>query len=381
MFTKTYYTVGGLRNERKNMVKRILSFIAVLGVLSLTALPALASTQPQVQAAYSGNWSGYVSSSGTYTGVGATWTVPTATASGSLSADATWVGIGGITTNDLIQVGTQAVFQSGSTQPSYSAWYEMLPASNVPISMTISAGDSVTASVAQQSAGNWLVAFRDNTTGQSYQTNLTYSSSLSSAEWIEEMPSLSSGNSFIPLDNFGTVSFSGTWATQNGSNVGIAASGSPTALTMYNPGGSVLATPSALGSDGASFSVTRTSAAATPVGILPFGSGFGSGTGTGRRVHRVGVGVSGFGRGFRRSTTSGSTPAGNATPTSSGTGFGGFGSWFTNIPGGTSAFSIPTITLNGVPLTLPPQQEQQGQPTTYNLGNGWTVTFGSLRFR
>jgi hypothetical protein len=33
-----------------------------------------------------------------------------------------------------------------------------------------------------------------------------YSSSLSSAEWIEKMPS--TGSSFVPLDNFGSVQFS-----------------------------------------------------------------------------------------------------------------------------------------------------------------------------
>ena len=270
------------------------SAIAMALAFSSFTFVAAAAT-PQTQAAYSGNWAGYVSTTGTFTGAGATWTVPTATADGNPSADATWVGIGGISTNDLIQVGTQAVFQSGSSQPAYSAWYEMLPASNQPISMTVNAGDSITASVAQESTGTWQVNLRDNTSGQNFQTTVSYSSSLSSAEWIEEMPSFDSGG-LIPLDNFGTVQFSSAWATQNGLNVGIAQAGA-TELTMYNSAGAALATPSALGANGTGFTVTRTSATATGNGSSTGGFGGGAGYGRGHKIHRVGVGISGFGRG------------------------------------------------------------------------------------
>lgn len=76
----------------------------------------------------SSNWAGYVASVGTFTSVGAGWTVPRVVGgNGSLSADATWVGIGGLSSNDLIQVGTQAIVQNGTT--TYEPWYELLPAS------------------------------------------------------------------------------------------------------------------------------------------------------------------------------------------------------------------------------------------------------------
>lgn len=148
------------------------------------------------------NWAGYVSTGGNYTSVTGSWSVPQVNATG-MSADATWIGIGGITSNDLIQTGTQAMVNNGEV--SYQAWYEMMPASSRKIPLTISPGDSITASVVQQSANQWTISLNDITTGQNYQTNVTYTSSLASAEWIEEMPV--QGRFFIPLDNFGSVQF------------------------------------------------------------------------------------------------------------------------------------------------------------------------------
>ena len=52
------------------------------------------------------------------------------------------------------------------------------------------------------------------TSGQSYQTTVQYSSSQSSAEWIEEAPA--SGNGIVPLDNFGAVAFSAASTIENG---------------------------------------------------------------------------------------------------------------------------------------------------------------------
>src|SRR5580704_493414 len=91
----------------------------------------------------SSNWAGYVANSSDYRGVGATWSVPTATnvAPSGISADATWVGIGGLTSNDLIQAGTQIVTDNGSVE--YEAWYETLPNAQEMVPFTVHAGDSV----------------------------------------------------------------------------------------------------------------------------------------------------------------------------------------------------------------------------------------------
>jgi hypothetical protein len=52
------------------------------------------------------NWSGYAATNGNYTAVSATWTVPSV-GSGDAGVGASWVGIGGVNSRDLIQAGTE----------------------------------------------------------------------------------------------------------------------------------------------------------------------------------------------------------------------------------------------------------------------------------
>jgi len=204
---------------------------------------------------FSNNWAGYVVTGGTFTSVSGSWIVPQVNATGT-SADATWVGIGGTSGNhNLIQAGTQALVNNIG-QVSYQAWYEMLPANSQKIPLTINPGDSITASIVQQSANQWTISLSDSTTGQNYQTTVTYTASLSSAEWIEEMPVR--GRSFIPLDIFGSVQFSALSAVKDGTAL-TPAQADAHSIVMANYLGQALAQPSALGSDGASFTVTRTS--------------------------------------------------------------------------------------------------------------------------
>jgi hypothetical protein len=204
------------------------------------------------------NWSGYAATGGTYTAVNGSWVVPQFNQSSAAGADAAWVGIGGVNTRDLIQAGTQqTVSGSGSTQ--YEAWVETLPQASHPVPLTINPGDSVSISITlqPQSKDQWLVAFKNNTTGQTFQVTETYTSSMSSAEWIEEAPSALRGRQ-LPLDNFGKIDFSGGSTVKDGQTVSIGGSGAK-AITMSGRGGQTLATPSTLGTDGASFTVTRAS--------------------------------------------------------------------------------------------------------------------------
>jgi len=138
----------------------------------------------------------------------------------------------------------------------------MLPASSRKIPLPINPGDSITASIAQQSANQWTISLRDITTGQNYQTNVTYATSLSSAEWIEEMPVL--GRSFIPLDNFGSVQFSALSTVKDGTAL-TPAQANAQSIVMVNYSGQALAQSSALGSDGAGFTVTRTASTTTQI--------------------------------------------------------------------------------------------------------------------
>lgn len=218
------------------------------------------TTTPARTSDTSSNWSGYVASGGTYTSVTGTWTVPQV-ASTTSGADATWVGIGGVTGTDLIQAGTQATSAGGTV--AYEAWTETLPDSSHTVSLAVAAGDSVTVTITEQSSGQWLISMVNNTTKATYQRTIAYGSSRSSAEWIQEAPS--SGRSIIPLDDFGSVRFGGASAVRDGKTLNLSALGA-TAVAMTNRSGQAIAQPSTLGTDGGSFTVTRTSAPGTVQG-------------------------------------------------------------------------------------------------------------------
>jgi hypothetical protein len=194
--------------------------------------------------------------------------VPTVSAGRTAAADATWVGIGGVSSEDLIQAGTQATVQGGRV--SYSAWIEMLPQASQPVPLAVSAGDNISVAITQQSGDTWRISIRNTTTGRSYQKSVTYASSRSSAEWVEEAPALGQ-RTLIPLDNFGTVTFTNATAVEDGQQHSIAQADGQ-AITMSSRTGQPAAQPSALGDDGASFSVTRTNAAAPRT--LPGAGGF-----------------------------------------------------------------------------------------------------------
>lgn len=213
-----------------------------------------AGSPPTTVGSTSRNWSGYVATGGTFTAVTATWTVPSVTATGTKpAAEATWVGIGGATTTDLVQAGTQSTVQNGLVQ--YSAWIETLPQASQNVPLTISAGDTVTVSLTQQLPGTWNIAIRNTTTGGSYSGTVTYASSVSSAEWIEEAPSV--GRGVVTLDQFGAVRFTNASTVKDGQTVTPAAAAARPVTMVNTKTGVQLATPSALGTDGASFSVTR----------------------------------------------------------------------------------------------------------------------------
>jgi hypothetical protein len=222
-----------------------------------TAVPTMAADGQDT----SRNWSGYAASGAAYSGISGTWTVPQVAASnGASGVGATWVGIGGVKTRDLIQAGTE---DSGSgRQNEYQAWIEMLPAASQQIPLAVVPGDSITVSIDEQAAETqkWQIVVSNNTSGKSYRTLVSYTSSRSSVEWIEEAPSSQKG--ILPIDNFGSVSFSGATAIQNGDQVSLEQVGARP-ISLLNDRKQPLAVPSPIGSDGESFQVERTSAPTT----------------------------------------------------------------------------------------------------------------------
>lgn len=198
--------------------------VLALGILALAVVPA-ASASPfdpsgvirlvkhghlGVNANQSGNWFGY--NEGTlergklFTSISADWRVPAARQHTKKQAEqsATWIGIGGgcldascLATDptSLIQTGTeQDVGPRGKA--SYSAWWEIVPFPSVPISMKVSAGDRIHASVVETvpHAGLWKITLKDQTRHESFSQAVPYTSSNATAEWIEETPlSVSTG--------------------------------------------------------------------------------------------------------------------------------------------------------------------------------------------
>jgi ketosteroid isomerase-like protein len=236
------------------------------------------SPRPQVSPSQdtSHNWSGYAATNGKYTSVTGTWSIPQVSSNGAPGVGASWVGIGGVNSRDLIQAGTQET-DGGSGRVQYGAWVETLPQVSEPVPFAVRPGDSVTVTIAEQSTNTWSIDFTNNTTGRTYHTTKRYTSTHSSAEWVVEAPS--SGSGVLPLDNFGNVSFTNAAATQNGQTVNLSqAKAQP--ITMLGSGGQKLAVPTGIGSDGGSFSVSRTGSPATGIGVARGGSGSGVGVGS-----------------------------------------------------------------------------------------------------
>ena len=198
------------------------------------------------------NWAGYTASGGTFTEVNATWTVPSFAPDSPAGADAIWVGIGGLHGRDLIQAGTQETV-SGRGSTNYEAWVETLPQASRPVPLAVGAGDSITVMLQQQAGGDWLVSLVNQTSGKSYQETIPYASSRSSAEWVVEAPSVRRGR-VVPLDVFGSVSFTQASTVKNNQTLSIAQAGGH-AITMIDQHRQPLARPSALDEDGASFNV------------------------------------------------------------------------------------------------------------------------------
>ena len=206
------------------------------------------------------NWAGYAVTPGSgVTAVDSTFTVP---ASGTLPPGfgATWAGIGGYNTTDLIQagVGEQSVPSNPILGPQYYAWYEILPAAETPITgcsgdanCTVNPGDQISVDIHNVSGNTWFVGLAD--AGHwTYSTQLDYVSSESSAEWIQEAPTLLVQTIPAPV---GTVHFGPTSTfTRNGTTSSIGA-GNPTLIDEGVGLPINEATTSPLASDGQSLNV------------------------------------------------------------------------------------------------------------------------------
>jgi nucleoid-associated protein YgaU len=201
---------------------------------------SISVSAPPVQTVTSDNWSGYAVTGGPFTYVTGTFTVPYLQTYVPNSAAVEWVGIDGVSNSSLIQAGVDELPYNSSyfiLQP----WWEILPALQTSITtVTVHAGDTVTVTIGEVSGTEWGITLTDDTNGESFTTDQTYTGPGSSAEWIVEAP-IANG-SLITLALYSpVVTFSDLWIT-----------GAQTTLTksIMVQNGVQVSTPSALDSNG-----------------------------------------------------------------------------------------------------------------------------------
>jgi Peptidase A4 family len=210
----------------------------------------------------SNNWSGYNIGAAypgepvgvRFTAVSGEWTVPAATQHkhGQAEFSASWVGIGGgcvtdncqVTDNTLIQAGTEQDVSTAG-RASYRAWWEIIPEPQTTVSLPVRPGNKIKVSIALASTpGDWSIVIENLTTGRRFATTTPYTSSMDTAEWIEETPLIigTGGTGVAAMPSLGTVHF--TSAALNKANPGFQTI-DEIQLTASN--GTVIATPSGPG--------------------------------------------------------------------------------------------------------------------------------------
>ena len=169
------------------------------------------------------------------------------------SLAAFWVGIDGYSSSSVEQDGTLIECYRGAAY--YYTWWEMYPTNAIQVvGSTLRAGDSITASVVRSGTSYTLKVTDSSRSADSFSTTQTCSSCAnSSAEWIAEAPSGSSG--VYPLSDFGSWTESGA-TVKAGSTSGVISSFTDDELTMINSSGATKAQPGALNSSGNGFGVT-----------------------------------------------------------------------------------------------------------------------------
>jgi hypothetical protein len=217
------------------------------------------------------NWSGYaVTGAGVVSDVKGSWIVPTiqqgACQPSGTQYSSFWVGIDGYSSNTVEQIGTDSDCQNG--KPVYYAWYEFYPKFPYNINtITVQAGDVISAEVSYGTDGKFTVSITDESTNPPQSFSISQkipNAKRSSAEWIIE-------DSGGLLPDFGIVDFGSKytgvstgvpptptcWATVGGTSgaVGSFPASSVFEITLVTSDGknTVMSQPSALSSDSASF--------------------------------------------------------------------------------------------------------------------------------
>ena len=204
----------------------------------------------------SANWSGYAdtATSAKYAKVTGSWTEPKATCTSTTSLAAFWVGIDGYSSTTVEQDGT-LIECSGGT-PFYFTWWELYPTNSIQVvGSSVKPGDKIVASVVRTGTKYALKVTDSTTPANSFSNTQTCAATTcvdSSAEWIAEAPSNSSG--VLPLSNFGTWTLKRA-TVKAGTKSGTISSFPDSEITMVDSSNKVKAQPGALNATGNQFKV------------------------------------------------------------------------------------------------------------------------------
>lgn len=243
-----------------------ISMFAAVGVAAMVSMGVGTHTGSSTQrnfvmAPVSGslNWSGYIDAAKTkrYTEATGTWTVPSVSGSEGAS-NAQWIGLGGVSSQDLLQMGTLETVHNGQ-QVSQLFW-EKLPQSAIPI-VGVKPGDKVAVTIRQVSGQDWQLSAAITSGNQTttkrvnVQLNPSYVAAIGqTAEWITEDPEDGNGH-ILPLASAGGVGFDN--ATVNGKPITQSNATMQETVLVTSSGQAVV--PSKISSGGTSFSTNSSS--------------------------------------------------------------------------------------------------------------------------
>lgn len=209
----------------------------------------------------SSNWAGYIdtptSKSSSYTSISGSWTIPNIPTNKQNAVAAQWIGLGGASSSDLLQMGTLEEVENG--QAVAEIFWEKLPDVSQNI-ISVPINSTINVSISKSSNSTWNLTFavtEPNGRTQTKTISTTLDSSYeqgigTSAEWISEDPS-NDNNQLYPLADMGTVKYQS--AMVNGDLLN-ASSNKVNPVAMESSNENVVIYPSTIGTDGGSFTTT-----------------------------------------------------------------------------------------------------------------------------
>ncbi len=218
--------------------------------------------------ARSQNWSGYIDKTNRspYTDITGSWTVPNVTGSNQ-SANAQWIGLGGVLSHDLLQMGTLETIQNG--QQVDELFWEKLPKVAAPIA-DVQPGDKINTEIKHLEGNTWqLIAKISNgsktiTKNVDVSLNSRYTNQIEqTAEWISEDPE-NGDHKIMLMAEAGKVTF--TDATVNNNSISQVNASTLKTVLIDSPNGEVVV-PTKLRNNGTSFSTLPESQLNVPKNI------------------------------------------------------------------------------------------------------------------